>query len=42
MASLEFTDRVSVYASVVNWLLSSRQSPTVAGIAVLLLSVLEL
>lgn len=42
LASLEFTDRVSVYASVVNWLLSSRQSPTVAGIAVLLLPVLEL
>lgn len=31
VTSLEYTGRVSVYASVVNWLLSSRQSPTVAG-----------
>lgn len=38
VASLEFTGRVSVYASVVNWLLSSRQSPTVAGIAAPLLA----
>ena len=39
MASLEFTGRVSVYASVVNWLLSSRQSPTVARIAAPVLAV---
>lgn len=42
VASLEFTGRVSVYASVVNWLLSSRQSPTVAGIAAPLLAVVGL
>lgn len=42
MASLEFTGRVSVYASVVNWLLSSRQSPTVARIAAPMLAVVGL
>lgn len=42
VASLEFTGRVSVYASVVNWLLSSRQSPTVAGIAAPLLAAVGL
>lgn len=31
VTSLEYTGRVSVYASVVKWLLSSRQSPTVAS-----------
>lgn len=36
MTSLEYTGGVSVHASVVNWLLSSRQLPTVAGIASLL------
>ena len=33
VASLEFTGRVSMYASGVDWLLSPRQSPTVARIA---------
>lgn len=42
VSSLEFTGRVSVYASVVNWLLSSRQSPTVAGIAAPTLAVVGL
>lgn len=36
VACLEFSGRVSGYASVVNWFLSSRQSPTVARIAPLL------
>lgn len=39
MACLEFSGRVSVYASVVNWFLSSRQSPTVGRIAAPLLAV---
>lgn len=36
VACLEFSGRVSGYASVVNWFLSSRQSPTVGRIAPLL------
>lgn len=39
VACLELSGRVSVYASVVNWLLSSRQSPTVGRIAAPLLVV---
>lgn len=39
VACLELSGRVSVYASVVNWFLSSRQSPTVGRIAAPLLAV---
>lgn len=39
VACLEFSGRVSVYASVVNWFLSARQSPTVGRIAAPLLAV---
>lgn len=38
VASPEFTDSVCVNASVINWLLDSRQSPTVEGMTLPLLA----